>query len=419
VLQDISRADAPAEVLGRARLEPAGQPPFHFAIEYDDAAVRPGRRYAVRAGVTHQGRLLFTTDRNYPALDGGTAPLALLLVSAGRRPVPRARTAAEPLRLPAAYEGELAGPRGPGLWHLDLLPAGRYQLRVVHRDGPEPNRADDIGRWMRDPDSGRLVLRGGPETPVAFAPEDGGAALRRTGRAGAPVATGGRDRLQRLPEPSLIEPRLALTGMFTYMADAASITLCADGRRLPVAMEAEYPALERAYLKARREPGQALLVSLVGLIASRPFAEEGAPPRATLVVERFAGVWPRESCGNPLADSPLRNTYWKLVRLGGAPVEAAEKQTEPHLILAAREPRVSGSGGCNRIVGSFEVEGDRLRLSRMAGSRMACPSGMEQEQRFVQALPNVERYRIRGSHLEMLDATDAVIARFEAVALRS
>jgi hypothetical protein len=30
----------------------------------------------------------------------------------------------------------------------------------------------------------------------------------------------------------------------------------------------------------------------------------------------------------------------------------------------------------------------------------------------------VARYRIRGSHLEMLDETGAVIARFEAVALR-
>jgi uncharacterized lipoprotein YbaY len=31
-LEDISRADAPAEILGRARLEPAGQPPFRFEI---------------------------------------------------------------------------------------------------------------------------------------------------------------------------------------------------------------------------------------------------------------------------------------------------------------------------------------------------------------------------------------------------
>ena len=68
VLQDVSRADAPAEVLGRATIDPAGQSPFRFQIAYDDAAVQAGRRYVVRATVRHQGRLLFTTDRTYPGV---------------------------------------------------------------------------------------------------------------------------------------------------------------------------------------------------------------------------------------------------------------------------------------------------------------------------------------------------------------
>lgn len=49
---------------------------------------------------------------------------------------------------------------------------------------------------------------------------------------------------------------------------------------------------------------------------------------------------------------------------------------------------------------------------------MACPSGMEQEQRFLHSMENVERYRISGSHLDMLDAAGTLIARFEAVDLR-
>ncbi len=81
-----------------------------------------------------------------------------------------------------------------------------------------------------------------------------------------------------VPEERSLEPRLVLTGMFTYMADAASITLCADGGRLPVAMEADYKALEAAYLKERQQPGQALLVSLEGLIALRPSVEANRPP---------------------------------------------------------------------------------------------------------------------------------------------
>ena len=119
-----------------------------------------------------------------------------------------------------------------------------------------------------------------------------------------------------------------------------------------------------------------------------------------------------------MTGSPLRNTYWKLMRLGTVPVETAERQREPHLIFALDEMRVSGSGGCNRIAGGFELDGDKLRLRRMASTMMACPSGMEQERRFLQSLEKVERYRISGSQLELLDAAGMVIAQFEAVALR-
>lgn len=207
-----------------------------------------------------------------------------------------------------------------------------------------------------------------------------------------------------------------LTGMFFYMADAAIITLCADGRRLAVAMEGDYLALESAYLRDSRQPAQELLVSVEGTVETRP-PMEGAP-RPHLVVKRFIGTWPRETCGNTLADSPLRNTYWKLVRLEGAPVPVAEGQTEPHLILASDELRVSGSGGCNRVMGSFELDGDRIRFNQVASTMMACADGMDIEQRFLKSLESVERLRISGSHLDVLDAGGAVVARFEAVTLR-
>jgi copper homeostasis protein (lipoprotein) len=228
------------------------------------------------------------------------------------------------------------------------------------------------------------------------------------------VISGHDDRLQRLPQPAPIEPRLVLRGMLTYMADAAVITLCADERRLPVAIEGDYKALEDAYLKERRQPGQALLVSVEGLIATRPSVEANQPPRPHVVVDRFITIRPRESCGNPLVDRPLRNTYWRLVRLDDTPVQAAEKRREPHLIFARDQLRVSGSGGCNRVTGNFALNGDTLRLRHIASTKMACVSGMEQEQRFLQSLEKVERYRIGGRHLEMLDGSGAVIARFEA-----
>lgn len=301
-LQDISRADAPAAVLGRARIDPAGQPPFRFGIVYDDAAVKPGSRYAVRATVTHRGRLLFTTDRIYPVLDGRTAPLELLLVSARREPSAASR-GGDLGTLPASFEGDLPGANSWIRWHLDLYREGHFQLRTTYLDKPAPNQFDDIGRWSRD-GSGRIVLRGGREAPVFLLPADGGAALRKLDLQGTPIESALNDLLTRQPAFTPIEPRLFLTGMFTTLADAATIVLCADRRSVPVAMEADYKALEAAYLQARSRPGKHLLVSVEGLLASRPSMEESQPPRTTLVVERLVGVWPGQRCAAKSATNP-------------------------------------------------------------------------------------------------------------------
>ena len=414
-LQDISIADAPAAVLGRSRLDPAGQPPFRFEIYYDGADIRTGHRYTVRATIKHQGRLLLTTDRIYPVLVSRNVPLQILLVSVhgGSK---GELTDDDIGVLPASFKGELPGAGGPIVWHIDLLPEGRYRLRTTYMDRPDPKDFDDIGRWAREA-SERIVLRGGREAPIFLMPVEGGAALRKLDLHGNFIESDHNDRLKRLPEPSFIEPQLLLKGMFTYMADAATITICVDGQRLPVAMEGDYKALETAYRKANPQPGQPLLVSLEGLITQRPSMEENRPPQTTLVVERFIAVWPRESCGNTLDEAPLRDTCWKLVRLGDEPVAAATKQREAHLVFASDEGLITGSGGCNRVIGSFELDGDRLRFGRMASTQMFCPDGMDQEKRFLEALEHVERYRIRGSHLELLDSTGAESARFEAVAL--
>jgi copper homeostasis protein (lipoprotein) len=323
-----------------------------------------------------------------------------------------------PIALPASFEGEIPGAGGPVRWHFDLARDGRFQARQTFANEPAPNRFDDIGRWRWHAGSGKLELRGARHERLWLQPAADGRALRKLDIHGRPIvsATGHNDRLQRLPRYAPIEPRIVATGMFTYMADAASIVLCPDGRRLPVAMQGDYLALERAYTAIdKAQPGQPLLVSFDGAIALRPSAEESQPPRPTLVVERFGKTWPRETCGTPWADSPLRNTTWKLVRLNGAPAAATEKQREPHLVFNTKEPRVSGSDGCNRLMGSFELDGDTLRLSRMASTMMACADSAAQERAFVEALGKVQTWQVRGSHLELFDTQRQVLARFEAV----
>jgi heat shock protein HslJ len=117
-------------------------------------------------------------------------------------------------------------------------------------------------------------------------------------------------------------------------------------------------------------------------------------------------------------DEPLEGTYWKLVLLGNEPVAAAEKQREAHFVLHPSDKRVSGSGGCNRLAGSYKLEGDGLTFGKLAATMMACPQGMETERNFLAALQKVSRARIAQQQLELLDATGGVVARFEAIHLR-
>src|SRR5262249_39778228 len=238
----------------------------------------------------------------------------------------------------------------------DLLPEQRYRLRRTYEGKPAPNRFDEIGRWARAADSPRLDLYVADEKSVAFLVERDGS-LRTLDTTGKPIASGLNDRLQRLPQPALIEPRLKISGLFIYMADAAVMTLCADGSRLPVAMEGDFRALQAAYMKAQPPLGKALLASVEGRIATRPSREESLPPLDTLMVERFISLSPHGSCGRPPGNRLLRGTYWKLVRLGESPVEVSAGQSAPHLVFASDALQVSGSGGCNRIAGSFKLKG--------------------------------------------------------------
>ena len=111
----------------------------------------------------------------------------------------------------------------------------------------------------------------------------------------------------------------------------------------------------------------------------------------------------------------LENTHWKLTKLGDAAIAVAPQQQGPHFILHPDTKRVSGSGGCNRFGGAYELSGDRLSFADMNTTMMACVAGMETEQAFNVALKRVRQWRITGERLELLDAKGTPLARFEAV----
>jgi heat shock protein HslJ len=110
---------------------------------------------------------------------------------------------------------------------------------------------------------------------------------------------------------------------------------------------------------------------------------------------------------------PLEKTEWKLIRLGRAAVKGDDLHRAPQLVLDPVSHRASGSGGCNRIMGGYELTGDKLTFARMASTMMACPNGMETEQKFLKALGQVKRWKIGKGQLELMDGAGKVVAVFE------
>jgi len=203
-----------------------------------------------------------------------------------------------------------------------------------------------------------------------------------------------------------------MVGMYQYMADAGLFTDCASGTRFPVAMEADNPSLERAYLAEQDQPGKAMLVSLTGRIEPRP-PMEGEGTIDSLIVTRFEQVWPTESCETSSAETPLLDTHWKLVALNGAAIEIhPEQRRDVHLKFGPEEGRVSGFAGCNTINGSYETDAGNLNFGLLATTMMACPQ-LDQETEFLKALEGIKHFSILGESLALSD-DGSVVARFKA-----
>jgi len=173
-----------------------------------------------------------------------------------------------------------------------------------------------------------------------------------------------------------------------------------SGKTFPVAMEAKYIDLERAYLESRVEPGSEVMVHLRGRYLERP-PMEGDRMEVQLIVDEVKEVLPGEVC-EPTHHASLLDTYWKLLELQGNPVVTPEGMREAHFILASSESRAHGFSGCNNFFGSYKNDGDSLSFSAMGSTMMACAEGMETEQ--------------SGRFMELY-ADDLLLARFEAVYL--
>ena len=106
---------------------------------------------------------------------------------------------------------------------------------------------------------------------------------------------------------------------------------------------------------------------------------------------------PAAGTGTPAA---LAGTQWvlDLESLGVSGAGAVSS------FIAFERERVSGSDGCNRFSGSYELDGSALTFGALAGTQMACAGPADAVARKVNAaLPRVRRVERDGQTLRMQD----------------
>ncbi|WP_257670703.1 copper resistance protein NlpE N-terminal domain-containing protein [Parapedobacter tibetensis] len=115
------------------------------------------------------------------------------------------------------------------------------------------------------------------------------------------------------------------------------------------------------------------------------------------------------------AEETITGKYWKLVELSGKPVKPGSTQKEPFIRLTEQESRLEGTGGCNGMGGTYELQDpNRIRFSQIIRTQMAC-EGLEIENELIHALESADSYHLQNDSLQLFRARMAPMAKFEAV----
>jgi heat shock protein HslJ len=71
-----------------------------------------------------------------------------------------------------------------------------------------------------------------------------------------------------------------------------------------------------------------------------------------------------------LTSESLQHHHWLLEQIDGQPI-TADKGQQPDLEIG-ENLQANGNAGCNRFIGQIEIQGQQLRISKMASTMMLC-----------------------------------------------
>lgn len=234
----------------------------------------------------------------------------------------------------------------------------------------------------------------------------------------APAAVSGTVTYKQrvaLPPEAVIQVQLQDTSRAdTAARTIGQTTIPTAGAQVPIPYRIEYdpstidPSHSYA-VRATVTVGDRLLFNSTKV---HPVLTRGAGNEA--VVEVFM-ILPGASAGGVAKRAfPLENTPWTLVSLVDVNDMASTAGLAAGFVLQSAGHRLSGFGGCSRLVGSYELSADTIKLAPSGTTMLGCPRElMDRQQAFVSALAMTTGYRVSGNALELRNG-ERVLARFTA-----
>lgn len=100
--------------------------------------------------------------------------------------------------------------------------------------------------------------------------------------------------------------------------------------------------------------------------------------------------------------SLLQNKNWVLTYIGATKYKANASSRNIPNIQFGSDLRVSGTDGCNRLMGLYAIKGEHISLGQFASSKMLCKD-MQLSNIYNEALNKVTAYQVYDKTLKLLD----------------
>ncbi|WP_173911592.1 META domain-containing protein [Acinetobacter sp. Marseille-Q1618] len=106
----------------------------------------------------------------------------------------------------------------------------------------------------------------------------------------------------------------------------------------------------------------------------------------------------------------LQNKAWVMTHIGTT--EYTQKADSP-VIQFGSDLRVSGSDGCNRVMGNYAVKDYHLNLGEIASTKMLCPNNTDVVAKYNTALKQVMGYQVYAKTLKLVDKYGNVVLQYK------